>query len=123
MMNTWLMRRSVRSPVSRATTSCISSSVCRLPFISRLACPPRTSWTAAAAAAWLCGASTMAAPPRSRPQRSATSRIFCCGPTRMGVSRPSCMACSAAPSEVSSQGWATAQGSAGRVRACAIRRS
>jgi hypothetical protein len=31
------MRRSVRSPVCRLTTSAISSSVCRLPFISAAA--------------------------------------------------------------------------------------
>ena len=59
MMKTWLMRRPVRSPVSRATTAPSSSSVCRLPFISSSASPSRTSSTAFAAAAWLCGASTM----------------------------------------------------------------
>ena len=59
MMKTWLMRRPVRSPVSRATTAPSSSSVCRLPFISSSALPLRTSSTAFAAAAWLCGASTI----------------------------------------------------------------
>ena len=54
----WLMRRAVRRPVSRFTTAPISSSVCRLPFISASALPSRTSSTASAAAAWLCGAST-----------------------------------------------------------------
>ena len=39
MMNTWLMRRPVRRPVSRATTAPSSSSVCRLPFISSSASP------------------------------------------------------------------------------------
>jgi hypothetical protein len=52
------MRRAVRMPVSRFTASPITSSVCRLPFISASALPSRTSATAAAAAAWLCGAST-----------------------------------------------------------------
>ena len=33
MMKTWLRRRPVRRPVSRATTAPNSSSVCRLPFI------------------------------------------------------------------------------------------
>ena len=39
MTKTWLMRRPVRRPVSRATTAPISSSVCRLPFISSSASP------------------------------------------------------------------------------------
>ena len=54
----WLMRRAVRRPVSFLTTSAISSSVWRLPFISASALPARTSSTAFAAAALLCGAST-----------------------------------------------------------------
>ena len=58
MMNTWLIRRSVRRPVSLLTTAPISSSVCRLPFIRVSASPARTISTAFAAAAWLCGAST-----------------------------------------------------------------
>ena len=62
MMKTWLMRRPVRRPVSRATTAPSSSSVCRLPFISSSASPSRTSSTALAAAAWLCGASTIRVP-------------------------------------------------------------
>ena len=53
------MRRAVRRPVSRFTTAAISSSVCRLPFISASALPSRTSSTAFAAEAWLCGASTI----------------------------------------------------------------
>ena len=39
----WLTRRAVRSPASRRTTAAISSSVCRLPFISASALPSRTS--------------------------------------------------------------------------------
>ena len=54
----WLTRRAVRRPVSFFTTAAISSSVWRLPFISASALPARTSSTAVAAAAWLCGAST-----------------------------------------------------------------
>ena len=49
MTKQWLTRRAVRSPVSRFTTSPISSSVCRLPFISASALPSRTSSTAFAA--------------------------------------------------------------------------
>ena len=41
-------------PVSRATTAPISSSVCRLPFISAAALPSRTRATALAADSWLC---------------------------------------------------------------------
>ena len=55
MMKTWLMRRSVRRPVAEAVTSCISSSVCRLPFIRSSPLPSRISATARAAASWLCG--------------------------------------------------------------------
>ena len=40
--------------VSRFTTARISSSVCRLPFISASALPARASATAVFAAAWLC---------------------------------------------------------------------
>ena len=58
MMKAWLMRRSVRRPTSLRTTSAISSSVCRLPFISACASPARTIATACAAAAWLWAAST-----------------------------------------------------------------
>ena len=53
------MRRAVRKPVSRLTTSAISSSVCSDPFISASALPLRTSSTAFAAAPWLCSASTI----------------------------------------------------------------
>ena len=59
MTKTWLIRRSVRRPVAEAVTSRISSSVCRLPFISSSPLPSRISATARAAAAWLCGASTI----------------------------------------------------------------
>ena len=58
MMKQWLMRRAVRNPVSRFTTAAISSSVCRLPFISISTLPSRASRTAVSAEATLCGAST-----------------------------------------------------------------
>ncbi len=62
MTKQWLTRRAVRSPVSRFTTAPISSSVCRLPFISASALPSRTSSTALSAEAWLCGVSTIGNP-------------------------------------------------------------
>ena len=62
MMKTWLIRRSVRRPVADEVTSRISSSVCRLPFIRSSPLPSRISATACAAAAWLCGASTICRP-------------------------------------------------------------
>ena len=67
MTKTWLIRRAVRRPVAEAVTSRISSSVCRLPFISSSPLPSRISATACAAAAWLCGASTIWWPAMSRP--------------------------------------------------------
>ena len=54
MTNTWLIRRPVASPVRGATAACISSSVCRLPFISASTWPSRASLTATSAASWLC---------------------------------------------------------------------
>ena len=72
MTKTWLMRRPVRIPVSRFTTSDSSSSVCRLPFMSSSALPERTSSTAFSAAAWLCGTSTISTPPRSSEEDLAT---------------------------------------------------
>ena len=57
MMNTWLIRRACAGrswPYPR-----INSSVCRLPFISSSPLPSWMSWTPCAAAASLCGASTI----------------------------------------------------------------
>ena len=54
--------------------------MCRLPFISSSASPSRTSSTAFAAAAWLCGASTIRVRPRSMPACFAISSIFAAGP-------------------------------------------
>ena len=118
MMKTWLIRRPVRRPVSRATTAPSSSSVCRLPFISSSASPCRTSSTALAAAAWLCGASTMRALPRSMPLACGdSSRSSRPGPTRIGVISPFAAASSAPASAVSSHGCATAVGTGSQVAA------
>ena len=111
MMNTWLIRRPVRSPVSCATTAPRSSSVCRLPFISSSASPWRTSSTALAAAAWLCGTSTIRVLPEVDAVLPWRSRaIFAAGPTRIGTIRPLAAASIAPASAVSSQGCATAVG-------------
>ena len=59
MMKTWLTRRSVRSPPTFAVTLRINSSVCRLPFIRASPLPAWIISTAFAAAASLCGASTI----------------------------------------------------------------
>ena len=67
MTKQWLIRRSVRMPVSRATTAPISSSVCRLPFISAAALPSRTRATALAAESWLCADSTIGRSAMSMP--------------------------------------------------------
>ena len=45
-MKTWLIRRAVRRPVVPDVTARISSSVCRLPFISSSPLASRTSSTA-----------------------------------------------------------------------------
>ena len=58
---TWLMRRAVRNPVVEDVTARMSSSVWRLPFISNSPLDSRISSTALAAAASLCGASTIEA--------------------------------------------------------------
>ena len=56
--STGLRPRSVRRPVSGRRTSCISSSVCRLPFISAAHSPARHSSTERAAEAWLWAVAT-----------------------------------------------------------------
>jgi len=50
MIKTWLMRRAVRNPVSRAMAAFISSSVCKLPFIMARALPERHMATPSSAA-------------------------------------------------------------------------
>ena len=90
MMKTWLIRRSVRRPVAEAVTSRISSSVCRLPFISSSPLPSRISATALAAAAWLCGGVDDLAAGQVDAVLAATSRIFASarrGPARSAARR------------------------------------
>ncbi len=71
-----------------ATTAPISSSVCRLPFISASTSPARASSTAFSAAAWLCSTATIRYGDRSTPSARATARIFASGPTSTGTIRP-----------------------------------
>ncbi len=118
----WLMRRAVRSPVSFFTTSAISSSVWRLPFISASALPARTSATACAAAAWLWGASTTSYGEMSSLNWLATPAIFAFGPTRIGLIGPICAAWTAPESALSSQGCATAVASGGSAVAASMSR-
>ncbi len=114
MTNTCVMRRAVRSPFPDGTTASISSSVCRLPFISAWTSPSRASATAVAAASWLCSTGTIRNGVMSMPSAAATARIFASGPTSTGTMR-SCAAASTAPcSESRSQGCTTAQATAGR---------
>jgi hypothetical protein len=108
MMKQWLTRRSVRRPFSRRTTAPISSSVCRLPFISASALPCSTSSTALSAAAWLCGASTIGQAEMSMWAARAASRMRCAGPTRMGSINPSRAAPMAPSMDAASQGWTMA---------------
>ncbi len=122
MMKQWLMRRLVRRPVSRLTTAAISSSECRLPFISISALPSRARRTAASAEASLCGASTTSKAEMSSPNCAATASMRAFGPTRIGRMRPICAASTAPRSELSSQGCATAQGAGTRALQRSIRR-
>ena len=121
MTKTWLIRRSVLSPVAEAVTSRISSSVCRLPFIRSSPLPSRISVTARAAA-WLWPRRRFR-PVRSMPCSAATPRIFVSGPTSTGSIRPTAAASTAPRSEVSSQGWATIVTAGVPSRAEAIERS
>ena len=123
MMNTWLIRRSVRMPEVLSTTASSSSSVCRLPFISAVASPLRTRATEAAALAWLCGVSTIRTPARSIPAAAATRRMRCSGPTSSGTISFAAAAAIAPPSEGASHGCAIAVGAAGRLSQWAISRS
>ena len=59
MTKTWLIRRAVRRPVADAVTARMSSSVCRLPFISSSPLPRGSAGPPLAAAASLCAASTI----------------------------------------------------------------
>ncbi len=122
MTKQWLIRRAVLSPASRATTAPINSSVCRLPFQTASASPERTSATAFAAASWLWSASTIRNNDRSTPILAAAEETLALGPTRIGSTRPSFAASTAAPSAASSHGCATATFRGGNSRAAAISR-
>ena len=125
MMKTWLTRRAVRRPVSRATTSPISSSVCRLPFIRSSALP------AADQLHGLGGSGVAVRHVHDLEGRdvdcrrlAAALRILCCGPDQDGGDDARPRPPRRAPwSEVSSQGWATAQGMGRISRVAAISRS
>src|ERR671912_2202469 len=123
MTKQWLTRRAVRRPPSRRTTAPMSSSVCRLPFISASAWPDFTSSTATSAVAWLCGASTMRIMETSLPSASAAAVILACGPTRMGSIGPSPAASNTAPRDAASHGCTTATFSLGSDCAAATSRS
>ena len=108
------MRRAVRRPVSRLTTAPISSSVCRLPFISASALPSRTSCDRLRRRRPGCAARRRARRPRDvelellrRPPRSARAgRPGSADQAQLGrVDR--------ARSELSSHGCATAVGIGG----------
>ena len=73
MTKTWLMRRPVRRPVSRATTAPAARRCAGCLSSAASASPSRTSATAFAAAAWLCGASTIRALLRSMPCLAASA--------------------------------------------------
>ena len=84
-------------PVSLLTTSAISSSVWRLPFINASTSPLRTISTAFAAEVWLCGVSTSCRPVRSSPPEAASALMRASGPTRdwfddLGLGRFDCAA-------------------------------
>ena len=100
------MRRAVRSRL--ATTAPISSSVCRLPFISASTSPFSASSTARAAAAWLCGASSIATSLIARPASRATDSRRARGPTSTGSMSPAARASSAADRLTASHGCTTA---------------
>src|SRR4051812_3973003 len=116
------MRRWVRSPVSRFTTAAMSSSVCRLPFISASALPFLTRSTAAAAAVSGVGLSTISTSRRSMSCAFASARIFASGPNSTGAMSPMRAASIAPASELWSQGYATAVGVGGSALQNSIRR-
>ena len=122
MMKQWLIRRSVRSPLSCATTAPISSSVCRLPFIRASALPSRTSATALAAELWLCAEATTGSPAISMLFCRATSASRAGGATRIGAIRFSRCASTAPASDTASHGCTTAVVTGGSRRAIASTR-
>ena len=80
--------RGAQAGLARGVTARMSSSVCRLPFISSSPLPSWISSTALAAAASLCGASTISNRPMSSSCSRATAAIFAAGPTRIGMMMP-----------------------------------
>src|SRR2546423_1233076 len=120
---TWLIRLSVRRPLPFAVTLRISSSVCRLPFIS---ISPLAAWissTAFAAAASLCGASISSNPVILISCLDAAALIRADGPTRIGRMIPASAASATPRSELSSHGCTTIVAAAGIAFAAATRRS
>src|SRR5689334_12389640 len=109
-------------PASRATTAPISSSVCRLPFISASTRPSVTSPTALLAESWLCSAATMSIASMLSFAALATVRMRSTGPTRIGSISPSCAASMAPCSDTSSHGCAMATLIAGSAWAALISR-
>src|SRR5215216_100210 len=81
------------------------------------------SSTPLAAAASLCGASTISEPEMSRPNLLAVSLIFLSGPTNTGRMIPAAALSTAPRNEVSSQGCTTMVGAGGTAWAAAISRS
>ena len=81
MRKAWLMRRPVRSPLSRADDRRQAVRRCAGCLSSALRRGPRgRAATAFSAAAWLCGASMISRPPRSMPAALAISAILRCRP-------------------------------------------
>ena len=93
------MRRSVRRPMPAATTSCMSSSGRKLPFMRASTLPARASATAEAAAAGPGLASMISHPVISIFNDAASDRISCSGPTRIGLMSPTSDARTAPSSE------------------------
>ena len=83
------MRRAVRRPVSRLTTAPISSSVCRLPFISASALPSRTSCDRLRGrGVAVRRVDELVAGDVDARAASATASMRARGPTRIGAIRP-----------------------------------
>ena len=124
MTKTWLMRRSVRRPPAFAVTLRISSSVCRLPFIS---ISPLAAWISSTRLGGRGLAvrriDDLEAGDVEAVLGARLSLIFASGPTRIGRMMPAFALSTAPRSEVSSQGCTTMVGTGGTAFAAAIRRS
>src|ERR1700722_5677459 len=123
MMKQWPIRRAVRMPDCRDTTPLISSSVCRLPFISASTLPAVTSSTALAAESSLCSEFTSSIALMSIFDCAATDRTRSTGPTRMGSTNRKFVASTTPRNDTSSHGCATATLIVVSFWAAAIRRS